>query len=156
MTFSLHSQLLRLNDEIKKVFKSSPTDKNWQHQRAHVSNISWQFQSASIKSRFYEFQFYPILLIFRFLSILCDVVNFSPFFSILFDFLILVSRYRRFQSCFSVSFFQLKSAVNRCNSYFIVSATFTGSAFWMLFENHENFNIWMETSNVILSHNYSK
>ena len=37
---------------------------------------------------------------------------------------------------FSMPFFQLKSAVNRCNSYFNASATFSQSAFCMLFENH--------------------
>ena len=138
------------------MLKSSPTDKNWQHQRTHVSNISWQFKARASNRDSMNFNFilfYWFSDFFQFCAMLSIFHRFSQF-CLIFSFL---SRaIEDFNLVFLWFFFQLKSAVNRCNSYFIVSATFTGSAFWMLFENHDNFNIWMETSNVILSHNYSK
>ena len=140
MTFSLHSQLLRLNDEIKKSVQkftngqklATSTHTCEQHfmtilKREHQIAILW----ISILSYFIDF---PIFI---------NSVRCCQFFPVFSQFCLIFSFLSRaiedFNLVFLCLFFQLKSAVNRCNSYFIVSATFTRSAFWMLFENHGNF-----------------
>ena len=134
------------------------------HQRTKIGNINahmWATFHDNFKARasnrdsmnFNFILFYWFSDFYQFCAMLSIFPRFSQF-CLIFSFL---SRaIEDFNLVFLCLFFQLKSAVNRCNSYFIVSATFTGSAFWMLFENHGNFNICMEISNVILSHNYSK